>query len=71
MPTKHEYQEFIQRELNKITHAQYTSPEDNRIALAYQLGYLQGFLVKLMTERREIAGEFRDQVKNTLKHLDK
>lgn len=71
MPTKKDYHEFVQSELNKLTHIQYAYPRDNTKALAYQLGYLQGFLIKLMMERREIAGEFRDQVKTTLKRLDK
>ena len=34
----------------------------NNKPLAYQLGFLQGFLAKQISEKPEIGVEFRDQV---------
>lgn len=35
----------------------------NTKPLTYQLGFLQGFLIKQMMEKPEIIGEFKRQVK--------
>ena len=68
MPSKQEYRDFIQRSLNELSNSQdFNYPEDRTKAIAYQLGFLQGFLIKLMSERREIAGEFKDQIRATTK----
>jgi hypothetical protein len=35
----------------------------NHMPLAYQLGFLQGFLAKQISQKPEIGGEFRDQLR--------
>ena len=37
----------------------------NTKPLTYQLGFLQGFLIKQMMEKPEIIGEFKRQIKST------
>lgn len=40
----------------------------NTKPLAYQLGFLQGFLAQQMSLRMEVGSDFRDQVRATQQH---
>ena len=51
--------------MTKLEALNYIKSQLNTKSLAYQLGFLQGFLAKQMLEKPEIRGEFRDQVKNS------
>jgi UDP-glucose 4-epimerase len=62
MPSNRDYINLIQDHLNETTRSK-TIPE----GLAYQLGFLQGFLAQQMIEKPELIFEFRRQVRATLK----
>ena len=45
----------------------YIKSQLNTKPIMYQLGFLQGFLAKQFSEKPELRGEFRDQIKNSQK----
>jgi hypothetical protein len=53
--------------MNQYDALKYIRENLNSKPLTYQLGFLQGFLAKQMSQRMEIASEFRDQIKSTQK----
>lgn len=62
MSLDREYLKFIQDYLNEVTNNK-TMPE----GMAYQLGFLQGFLAQQMSTAPELAFEFKKQARATLK----
>lgn len=61
MSAERNYVNLIQEQLNQ-TAKHNNVPE----GLAYQLGFLQGFLARQMVEKPELIGEFKRQVRSTL-----
>lgn len=56
--------------MNKFDALKYIRENLNTKPLAYQLGFLQGFLAQQMSLRMEVAQDFRNQLRSTQSHLD-